>query len=100
MLDILGLVRALRRPGLLVRAGRFGLDDYRRNTMLKRILKTDDLPRSGAALLMLLDIEAELNEQRLAKSAEYNVTRHITVLTAVMGESRLFEATIRPFAVT
>ncbi len=93
MLDLQTLVSTLKRPGLLVRAARFGLDDYRRDVHLRRILKTEPLPRTGAALMRLMDKEAELNDMRRAKSAEYNPTLHISVLTAIMGEARILQAT-------
>lgn len=40
MLDIQTRVAKLRRPELLIKAARFGLDDYVRNTHLKQILKS------------------------------------------------------------
>ena len=95
MLDLATLVHNLKRPGLLVRAARFGLDEYRRDTMLKRLLKTDQLPHTGPALMRLLELERAANDARLEKSAEYSVTRHIQLLTAIMGEARLLEANAR-----
>ncbi|MEY1555403.1 DUF6477 family protein [Yoonia sp. R2331] len=100
MLDLNSMVRTLKRPRLLVRAARFGLDDYRRDRALRRILKSDDLPSTGAALLLLMDLENIANERRKLKSAEYSVAAHITLLTAIMGEARLLQAAYRPQAVT
>jgi len=96
MLDILTLVRQLSRPRLLVRAARYGVDDYNRDRDLPRILKCHHTPRSGDAIMQLMQLEAELNDQRLAKDALYAVAAHIDVLTAVMGEARVFQATSRP----
>lgn len=96
MLDILGLVRNLKRPGLLIRAARFGLDDYRRDRALPRILKTERAPRPGEALMLLMDVEGMLNEQRLRNEAAYRPSRHITVLTALMAEARVLSAVTRP----
>ncbi len=95
MLDILGLVGSLRRPQLLVRAARFGVDDYARGATLPRLLHCVVLPRSGPAIMRLLDIEAELNALRIAQAAEYSVARHVEVLIAVMGEARLLRAITR-----
>ncbi len=100
MLDLNSMVRTLKRPSLLVRAARFGLDDYRRDRALRRILKTEELPSTGAALLQLMDIENALNDRRKLQSAEYNAAMHITVLTAIMGEARLLQAAYRPHLVT
>lgn len=100
MLDLNSMVRTLKRPSLLVRAARFGLDDYRRDRILRRILKTEDVPPTGSALLQLLDLERDLNERRKLHSAEYNASRHIILLTAIMGEARLLQAAYRPTLVT
>jgi hypothetical protein len=99
MLDILGVIGQLTRPALLVRTARFGVDDYRRCLHLKRLLRCEALPRSGEALLRLIEVEAVLNEKRIAEQADYSIARHIDVLIAIMGEARLLRATIRPKAV-
>lgn len=98
MLDLLGMVRSLKRPGLLIRAARFGLDDYRRERALPRLLKTENTPRPGEALMMLMDIESVLNEQRLANDASYRPGQHVSVLTALMGETRVLVAVTRQAA--
>lgn len=40
MRDLLGMISALKRPGLLVRTAKIGADDYRREVHLNRILKS------------------------------------------------------------
>lgn len=100
MLDIQSIIAKLQRPKLLVRAARFGLDDYRRDRDLKRALKTDFIPQSGEALLRLSEIEAELNAKREDNDATYSIAAHIDVLIAIMSEAQLYEATRRPRAVT
>ena len=92
MFDILGMVAALNRPGLLVRTARYGLDDYRREVHLPRLLATNAPVKNGDALLRLMDIERELNDQRVADHAEYSFARHIDILIAIMGETRLLRA--------
>ncbi|MBY6119424.1 hypothetical protein KUV64_09800 [Mameliella alba] len=89
MKDILGLLNDLRRPRLLIRAARIGAQDYRRNPHLNRLLGYGALPRPGVALMRLVEIEAELNERRHADDAAYSVSRHVEVLTAMMGEARI-----------
>lgn len=94
MQDILTMIEGLRRPRLLVRAGRIGAEDYRREKHLQRILGFGRIPKSGAALVKLMEIEATLNEQRRAQDACYSLLVHIDVLIAVMGESHLLRATL------
>ncbi len=100
MLDLNSMVRTLKRPSLLVRAARFGLDDYRRDRALRRILKTEDLPSTGVALLELMELEACINDRRKSNAADYSPATHIALLTAIMGEARLLQAAYRPQLVT
>ncbi len=96
MLDIQTRIAKLRRPELLIKAARFGLDDYVRNTHLKRILKTEMIPRPAPALMALLDIESMLNDARKEKQATYSVARHVDVIIAIMAEAQNFAASSRP----
>jgi len=96
MLDIATRIAQLRRPKLLISAARFGIDDYIRNTHLKRILKNDVIPRPAPAVMQLLDIESALNEARITKQATYSVARHVDVMTAIMAEAQTLAATSRP----
>lgn len=89
MKDILGLLNDMRRPRLLIRAARIGSEDYRRSPHLHRLLGQGSLPRPGPALLQLMEIEALLDESRRGNAAAYSVSRHVEVLTAMMGEARL-----------
>ena len=95
MQDILSQVMGLKRPKLLVRAAKFGLDDYARHYHLKRCLRRDDMPAPGRALVALLDLEKQLNSERETKSGNYQLARHIEVLVAIMAEAQLFRA-LRP----
>ena len=78
----------LRRPRLLIRAARIGAHDYRRDPHLLRILGYGTLPRPGAALMQLFEIEAELEDRRKAGDTGYAVSRHVEILVAMMGEAR------------
>jgi hypothetical protein len=98
MQDILSRVEGLKRPPLLVRAARFGLDDYNREGQLPRLLKVLSSPRSGEAILRLLEVEALLEERRIAQAADYSVARHVEVIIALMAEARLLRAIMRPAA--
>jgi hypothetical protein len=92
MQDVLSMLNALRRPRLLMRAARIGAEDYRRTAHLPRLLGYGNLPRHGAALMRLVEIEADLNTQRTAEDASYSLLRHIDVLIAIVGEARILRA--------
>lgn len=92
MQDLLGMIAGLNRPRLLVRAARFGVDDYDRRGQLPRLLACAGLPRHGEAIIRLLDLEAGINDRRVGAAADYSVARHVAVLIALMGEARLLRA--------
>ncbi len=92
MQDILSMLNTLRRPRLLIRAARIGSQDYRRERHLQRLLGYGALPRPAAALLRLMEIEREMNEQRNGDEAGYSLTRHLDILIAMMGEAQLLRA--------
>ena len=96
MQDILTTLDRLRRPRLLIRAARFGELDYRREADLRRHLGYGRLPRSGEALVRLIEIEAEMNARRKVDDAGYSPARHVDILIAMMGEARLMRATMKP----
>jgi hypothetical protein len=88
------MLNALHRPRLLIRAARIGAEDYRRGAHLPRLLGYGQLPRHGAALMRLMEIEGELNALRLSEDSSYSLLRHIDVLIAVVGESRILRAAL------
>ena len=98
MKDILSMISDLRRPRLLIRAARIGAQEYQRDPHLRRILGYGNLPRSGDALMQLLALEGDLDEMRRGGDAGYSVSRHVEVLSAMMGESRLLRSAPRPVA--
>ncbi|MFZ5963772.1 DUF6477 family protein [Thalassococcus sp. BH17M4-6] len=89
MQDILSQLDAIRRPRLLLRAARIGADGYNRRTHLARILGHALLPRSGPALMQLMEIEAELDQRRRQRNGDYRVSQHVEVMCALLGEARL-----------
>ncbi len=93
MNDILTTLDRLRRPPLLIRAARIGATEYRRAAHLRRHLGYGALPRSGQALVQLVEVEAELERDRKQRAAGYSAARHVDVLIAMMGEARLLRAT-------
>ncbi|MGB3246237.1 MAG: DUF6477 family protein [Sulfitobacter sp.] len=89
MQDILSMLQTLHRPRLMMRAARIGAEEYRRTVHLPRLLGYGTLPRHGAALMKLMQIEAELEDQRKEEDAGYSLLRHIDVLIALVGEARV-----------
>lgn len=86
------MLNALHRPRLLIQAARAGCPDYRRDPHLYRLLGHRILPKSGEALLLLMELEAEQNQLRLDDSNAYSLIAHIDLLIAMMGEAQLLRA--------
>ena len=87
MTDFRTILANLRRPRLLIRAARFGLEDYRRDRDLRRFLEGSD--SSDTILPTLLAEEARLEHSRKNGDLTYPVVRHIEVLVALMAEVNL-----------
>ncbi|HEY0213253.1 MAG TPA: DUF6477 family protein [Paenirhodobacter sp.] len=85
-------IAALRRPRLLVRAARAGQVDYNRNRDLRGLIDPNLLSRPETLLNALLENDAQLEAARQAGAVEYNVTRHVAVLIALMAEARAYHA--------
>ncbi len=98
MQDLLTVLRQLRRPRLLIRAARLGVDGYRRDPHLRRVLRTPSPPRTGSALMTLIELEADLESQRAAEEASYSIARHVDVLIAMMGEAQILRRMSSPTA--
>lgn len=87
MTDFRAALSTLRRPRLLIRAARFGLQDYRRERDLRRLLAGTASPE--VTVPRLLQEEARLEEIRQAGDHNYSVMRHIEVLVALFAEVQL-----------
>ena len=92
MKDLLSMLHGVRRPPLLMRAARIGAEDYNRSIHLPRLLGYGAQPRHGTALMKLMEIESDINEQRTSGDAGYNLIRHVDVLIAMLGEARILRA--------
>ncbi|HBQ35967.1 MAG TPA: hypothetical protein DD729_03880 [Rhodobacteraceae bacterium] len=92
MTDLLSILKSLHRPRLLIRAARFGLIDYNRNRDLRRLLKTAVPPSPGHAIVKLMSEESLLEDRRKTEDANYSISRHVSILIAMMGEVRLLQA--------
>lgn len=89
MSDFCSLLTGLRRPRLLIRAARHGLEEYRRDRDLRRLIGGHGVPTPIDALPRLMWEEARLEEIRGKGDASYSLVRHIEVLIALMAEARL-----------
>lgn len=87
MTDFRSLLADLRRPRLLIRAARFGLQEYRRERDLRRL--GAPLGPLERAVTSLFQDEAQMEQTRRAGDASYSVARHIEVMIALMAEVRL-----------
>ena len=92
MEDVLTQISRLKRPTLLVRTARHGIEDYNRLIHLRRLLKTETLPGPGKAIIKLMELESVVDEQRTSKRAEYSVARHVELIVALMCEARILKA--------
>lgn len=88
MTDTLSLLKSLHRPRLLIRAARFGQEDYCRDRDLTRILRISRPPAPLNAVDRLIEQEQELEEIRTTGDAGYSPARHVEVLIALMAEAR------------
>lgn len=96
MQDLTTMLSTLRRPRLLIRAARHGVQEYSRDRHLPRILGYGTLPRPAATLMRLMELEREVDEQRRSDDAGYSVIRHLDLLIAMMGEAQLLRASRAP----
>lgn len=87
MTDFHTLLANLRRPRLLIRAARLGMQDYRRERDLLRLL--GHTGTSDHAVARLITEENQLEEHRRAGIAAYSVARHIEIMIALLSEVRL-----------
>jgi hypothetical protein len=86
--DFADLLRAVRRPKILIRAARAGVSDYRRDRDLKRLVPNAK-PASRQTIDSLLAEENRLETTRTSGGATYSIQRHVAVLTALIAEARL-----------
>ena len=92
MTDLMSILRCLHRPRLLIRAARFGVPDYNRKRDLCRLLKTSALPTPGRAIFRLMSEERVQEDKRKSGDTTYSITRHVSILIALMAEARLMQA--------
>ena len=82
MSDVLSMVRAMRRPRLLIQAAKAGLVDYNRAKILKKFAKITGDSAPDKAIQSLLPVEESLETARQAGDASYSPARHVEVFIA------------------
>ncbi len=94
IVSIINTVSQTRRPRLLLRTARFGLQEYRRECDLKRVLRLPAAPPPGPATVRaLIELEAQIEAHRLRPAHGIGDTwrpaRHVEVMIALMAEAQL-----------
>lgn len=89
MTDLLCVIDRLKRPRLLIQAARAGAMEYCRAPHLRRVIGPGLTPQTDTALRRLIEIESDLNDQRVAGYAGYSIVRHVDVLIAMLAEARM-----------
>ncbi|MDQ2065455.1 DUF6477 family protein [Xinfangfangia sp. CPCC 101601] len=92
MRDSERLLTTLRRPALLMRAARLGLQSYQRSRWLRRLAAEE--PCHERMLEHLMRSEAAWEETRRRGDAGYSVARHLEVLIALLAETRALRAAL------
>ncbi|EAQ03556.1 hypothetical protein OB2597_03012 [Pseudooceanicola batsensis HTCC2597] len=87
MQDAATRLAALRRPRIMIEAARRGAARYDRDRHLVRILGR--VPRRGAAMVQLLELEAGMEAARRSDPGVYRPAPHLAALIALLGEARL-----------
>ncbi|HBV55255.1 MAG TPA: hypothetical protein DEF12_09505 [Rhodobacteraceae bacterium] len=82
-------IATLHRPGLLVRSARAGLEWYRRDSHLRRLLGPGRPPAIGAALAPLMAAEEMLEQERRSGHIGYSAVRHVSLLIAILAEAQM-----------
>lgn len=83
------VAQPLRRPAALVRAAMAGQSHWRRDRDLRRLLRSEALPRPGHALARLRADEDRMNTARQEGAADYDMHQHVLLMIAILAESRI-----------
>ncbi len=92
MTDLFSMVNGLKRPKLLTRAARIGLQDYRRGPALKRLLGYNHPTGTAPLVMALMELEGDVNAQRIEGAATYSPQEHVEVMIALIAEAQKLRA--------
>ncbi|GLQ34464.1 hypothetical protein GCM10007939_07470 [Amylibacter marinus] len=88
-------LRNIHRPRILIKAAQIGALQYKRETNLRQILRCVTLPKHTTAVERLAAQENALEEARKTGEASYSITRHISILAALLAEIRFLPDHVR-----
>ena len=80
------IFQKILRPKILMKAAQIGLQSYRRDVDLKKILGTRNISDNTQIISQLSDREIELEEARKSGNAAYDMNKHIQIMTALLQE--------------
>ncbi|WP_407493345.1 DUF6477 family protein [Pseudooceanicola sp. MF1-13] len=101
MQDPISRLNMMTRPRVLIDAAQAGAAQYHRARDLRRVIGARAIgrvPGHGAAMMILFDKEAELEDQRQVQDARYHAVAHVAALTALLAEAQLLRTSTRDAA--
>ena len=101
IVSIFETLSSARRPRMLLRTARIGMQDYRRETDLRRVLRLPAAPPPGPATVRaLIELEAQVEAVRLRPGQTggdtWRAARHVEVMIALMAEAQLMAEAVSP----
>ncbi len=87
------IFQKILRPKILMQAAKIGLQSYRREIDLKKILGARTLSDCNDNISQFSDREIELEEARKSGNAAYDMNKHIQIMTALLQELYLLPKT-------
>lgn len=83
------VLKTLKRPRLLIRAASLGARRYNRARHLKMLATTTAGKTRERFFKELIEKERDMDWVRRSGSADYNVQKHVLILSALIVEARL-----------
>lgn len=80
------IFQKILRPKILMQAAKIGLQTYRRETDLKKILGSRGTSDQNQIISQLSDREIKREEARKNGNAAYDMNKHIQIMTALLQE--------------
>lgn len=80
------IFQKILRPKILMQVAKIGLQTYRRETDLKKILGSRGTSDQNQIISQLSDREIKREEARKNGNAAYDMNKHIQIMTALLQE--------------